>query len=162
MNILVSAASKHGATQEIAEFIGARLAGSGHTAGVLPPDEVMRTDGFDAAVLGSAVYAGHWLRAAKDLIERCQPGLVAIPVWTFSSGPLGDPPKPDEDPVDVADVLSACNTEEHMVFAGKLDVDKLGFAERAVARALRAPSGDFRNWNAIEAWVDGIAAALET
>jgi menaquinone-dependent protoporphyrinogen oxidase len=162
MNILVSAASKHGATQEIAEAIGATLTRLGHTASVLPPDEVMHLDDFDAVVLGSAVYAGHWLRHAKELIERCQPTLVAIPVWTFSSGPIGDPPLPDEDPVDVADVLSACNTDQHMLFAGKLDVDKLGFAERAITKALRAPSGDFRDWDAIEAWAAGIAAALES
>ena len=98
--------------------------------------------------------------AVKDLIERCQATLVAIPVWTFSSGPLGDPPQPDEDPVDVEDVLSACNTDQHILFAGKLDPDKLGFAERALTKALRAPTGDFRDWQAIEAWAEGIAETL--
>ena len=161
MNVLVSAASKHGATQEIADAIGATLSGMGHTVSVLPPHEVMHVDDFDAVVLGSAVYAGHWLRPAKDLIERCQAALVAIPVFTFSSGPIGDPPKPDEEPVDVADVLSACNTAEHMLFAGKLDPDKLGFAERAITMALRAPSGDFRNWEAIEGWATQIGRSLE-
>lgn len=120
----------------------------------------MHVDGFNAAVLGSAVYAGHWMREAKDLIERVQAGLVAIPVWTFSSGPLGDPPKPDEDPVDVADVLSACNTDQHMVFAGKLETATLGFGERALVKALRAPTGDFRDWDAIEPWAEGIATSL--
>lgn len=160
MKILVSAASKQGSTQEIAEAIGTTLARLGHTTTILSPSEVSDAEGFDAAVLGSAVYAGHWLREAKDLIERCQPALVAIPVWTFSSGPLGDPPKPLEDPVDVADVLSACNTDQHMLFAGKLDMEKLGFAERALTRALRAPAGDFRDWNAIERWAEQISASL--
>lgn len=160
MNVLVSAASKHGATTEIAEAIGATLSQHGHATSVVAPHEVMHADGFEAAVLGSAVYAGHWMREAKDLIERCQPALVAMPVWTFSSGPLGDPPKPDEDPVDVADVLSACNTDEHMLFAGKLDLEKLGFAERALTRALRAPTGDFRDWDAIARWAEQIAREL--
>ena len=160
MNVLISAASKHGATAEIAAAIGAVLSERGHTASVVSPDEVMHVDDFDAVVLGSGVYAGHWLRPVKDLIERCQAALVAIPVWTFSSGPLGDPPKPDEDPVDVEYALSACNTDQHILFAGKLDPDKLGFAERALVKALRAPEGDFRDWDAIEAWAEGISDAL--
>lgn len=160
MRILVTAASKHGATAEIAEAIGRVLTEHGHDASVLAPDDVAQADDFDAVVLGSAVYAGHWLKPAKELIERTQERLVSIPVWTFSSGPIGDPAKPDEDPVDVADVLSAVNTTEHMLFAGKLDVEKLGFAERAITKALRAPSGDFRDWDAISAWATKIAAEL--
>jgi len=160
MKVLVTAASKHGSTAEIAEAIGRVLAEKGHVASVLAPDEVAHADDFDAVVIGSAVYAGHWLKPAKELIERVQDRLVSIPVWTFSSGPIGDPAKPDEDPVDVADVLSAVNTTEHMLFSGNLDVDKLGFAERAITKALRAPSGDFRDWDAISEWAAGIADAL--
>jgi menaquinone-dependent protoporphyrinogen oxidase len=64
-------------------------------------------------VLGSAVYAGHWLKPARDLVARCGPALAARPVWLFSSGPVGDPPKPEEDPVDVAEVLAATSAREH-------------------------------------------------
>ena len=160
MNVLVSAASKHGATAEIAEAIAWVLAEHGHVPSVVAPDEVMHVDDFDAVVLGSAVYAGHWLKQAKELIGRAQERLVAIPVWTFSSGPIGDPPKPDEDPVDVADVLSAVNTTEHKLFAGKLEKEKLGFAERAITKALRAPDGDFRDWDAIASWAGEIARTL--
>ena len=161
MNVLVTAASKHGATAEIAQAIGRVLAEHGHVPSVLAPDEVMHVDDFDAVVIGSGVYAGHWLKPAKELIDRAQDRLVSIPVWTFSSGPIGDPPKPDEDPVDVADVLSAVNTTEHMLFAGKLDKEKLGFAERALTKALKAPDGDFRDWEAIEQWAIEIARALD-
>ncbi len=160
MNILVTAASKHGATSEIADAIAQTLTARGHTTSCIAPGEVMHVDDFDAVVLGSAVYAGHWLKPAKELIERCQAQLVSIPVWTFSSGPIGEPAKPDEDPVDVAEVLSAVNTTEHILFAGKLDKENLGFAERALTKALRAPDGDFRDWGIIEQWATGIAEAL--
>ncbi|NNC92171.1 MAG: flavodoxin [Acidimicrobiia bacterium] len=160
MNVLVTTASKHGATAEIGEAIAKVLNARGHATVVMAPEEVEHVDNVDAVIIGSAVYAGHWLKSAKQLIERCQAGLVGIPVWTFSSGPIGDPPKPDEDPVDVADILTAVNTTEHRLFAGKLDVDKLGFAERAIIKALRAPSGDFRDWEAIKSWANEIGAAL--
>ena len=81
-------------------------------------------------------------------------------MWTFSSGPIGNPPKPDEDPVDVADILTALNSTEHRLFAGKLDVEKLGFSERAITKALRAPSGDFRDWDDIARWANEIGTAL--
>jgi menaquinone-dependent protoporphyrinogen oxidase len=160
MNVLVTTASKHGATAEIGQAIAKVLAARGHATLVMAPEEVEHVDDVDAVVIGSAVYAGHWLKSAKQMIERCQAALVGIPVWTFSSGPIGDPPKPDEDPVDVADILTAVNTTEHQLFAGKLDVENLGFAERAITKALRAPSGDFRNWDEIDRWAGEIAAAL--
>ena len=119
-------------------------------------------DGYDAVVLGSAVYAGHWLKPARDLVARRGPALAARPVWLFSSGPVGDPPKPEEDPVDVAEVLAATAAREHRVFAGKLVRKQLNFPERAIVSALRVPEGDFRDWSDIIGWAAGIAAALRS
>jgi hypothetical protein len=70
----------------------------GLEATVLPPEQVEGVDGYAAVVLGSAVYAGHWLKPARELVERHAGDLADRPVWLFSSGPVGDPPKPDEDP----------------------------------------------------------------
>jgi menaquinone-dependent protoporphyrinogen oxidase len=81
-------------------------------------------------------------------------------VWLFSSGPVGDPPKPEEDPVDVAEVLAATRAREHRVFAGKLVRKQLAFPERAIVTALRVPDGDFRDWAAITGWAGAIATAL--
>jgi menaquinone-dependent protoporphyrinogen oxidase len=82
-------------------------------------------------------------------------------VWLFSSGPIGDPPKPEEDPVDVAGILAATRAREHRVFAGKLVRKQLSFGDKAIAVALRVPEGDFRDWAAIKGWAAEIAAALQ-
>lgn len=95
MKVLVTAATKHGATAEIAAAIGEVLQGAGVDAAVVSPEEVATVDGYDAVVLGSAVYAGHWLAAATDLVDRAGGALAGKPVWLFSSGPVGDPPKPE-------------------------------------------------------------------
>jgi menaquinone-dependent protoporphyrinogen oxidase len=156
----VSAASKYGATAEIAQAIGDVLAERGHTARVVPPEEVRSIQDYDAVVLGSAVYVGHWLTAAKDLVHRSSAEIAALPVWIFSSGPVGDPPKPEEDPVDVADLLSATKALGHRVFAGRIEKKRLSFGEKAMVMALRVPEGDFRDWTDIKGWAAEIADAL--
>lgn len=160
MRVLVAAASKHGATSEIAEAIGTTLAAEGHDPEVVDITEVEGIEGFDAAVIGSAVYAGHWMESARRVIERLGEELTEIPVWVFSSGPIGDPPKPAEEPVDVDWVVDRVHARGHHVFAGKLDKEALGFGERAIAAALRAPAGDFRDWEDVETWAKEIASEL--
>lgn len=157
--VLVSAASKHGATAEMAEHIAETLRGRGLEVTVAPPGEVKALDGYQSVVLGSAVYAGHWLDDAKDLAGKVTALDPSPEVWLFSSGPIGDPPKPDDDPVDVADILQATGARDHQVFAGKIDKSKLSFGEKAIMLALRAPQGDFREWDEIAAWAGQIAAA---
>lgn len=160
MKVLVTAASKHGATAEIAAAIGERLSQRGFDVTVAAPEQVEGVDGYDAVVLGSGVYAGHWLKPAIELVERAGDALGVRPVWLFSIGPIGDPPKPDEDPVDVSKIRTATNARGHRIFAGKLDKTKLGFGERAMVVAFRAPFGDFRDWDEIAEWATTIADAL--
>jgi menaquinone-dependent protoporphyrinogen oxidase len=48
----------------------------------------------------------------------------------------------------------------HCVFAGRLVRAKLGVLERATVRAVHAPEGDYRQWDAIRAFADEIAKQL--
>ncbi len=161
MHVLVTAATKHGATAEIASAIGETLAGRGIQVTVADPADVTDLDGYDAVVLGSAVYAGHWLEAAKALADRLGEALASRPVWLFSSGPVGDPPRPDEGPADVSGIIQTAQAQDHRVLPGRLDKSKLGFGEKAIVMALRAPEGDFRDWQQIRTWASGIADTLQ-
>jgi menaquinone-dependent protoporphyrinogen oxidase len=162
MKVLVTAATRYGATGEIARAIAEVLRGHGLDPTVVAPEQVDTVDGYDAVVLGSAVYAGQWLQPARELVGRCAGGLADRPVWLFSSGPVGDPPKPEEDPVDVAEILAATKARGHRVFAGKLDRSQLRFPDKAIVAALRVPEGDFRDWAEITSWAAGIARALRS
>jgi menaquinone-dependent protoporphyrinogen IX oxidase len=70
LSVLVSAASTHGATAEIAEEIGATLSRHGFAVTMMTPEQVRYAGDYDAVIIGSAVYAGHWLDPAKDLVYR--------------------------------------------------------------------------------------------
>jgi len=158
--ILVSAGSKHGSTAEIAERIAAVLTDRGQDVDIASPDQVTDLSSYDAVVLGSAVYAGHWVASAKELADRIAALSTHPETWIFSSGPVGDPPKPEENAVDVEPILEATTAREHRVFSGKIDKAKLSFGEKAILVAVRAPEGDFRDWNEIESWANEIADQL--
>ena len=46
------------------------------------------------------------------------------------------------------------------MFAGKLDPQALGVAQRASLLVFRGMRGDFRDWAAVTEWADSIAAVL--
>ena len=160
MKVLVTAASKHGATGEIATAIGRALAEQTIDVDVTPIEDTPGIDEYDAVVLGSAVYVGHWLKSATEFVEDHAAELAERPVWLFSSGPVGEPPTPVYEPVDAADMVTVAAAREHRVFPGRLDRSQLGFAERAIVTALHAPEGDYRDWRQIHDWATGIAESL--
>jgi len=127
---------------------------------VQAPDQVSDIDHFDGVIVGSAVYMGHWLEPARKLVDRISSQLPEGRVWLFSSGPVGEPSKPADNPVDVSAVVAATNPKEHQLFGGKLDKKWLSFGERAMAAALRVDDGDHRDWEQIERWAAAIADEL--
>jgi menaquinone-dependent protoporphyrinogen oxidase len=163
VRVLVTAASRHGATHEIADAIAAGLERRGVDAEAHHAEGLTSLDGYDAFVIGSAVYVGRWLDTARDLVEAHVPALAGLPVWLFSSGPLGPPDalKPEGDPVHAAALIAAVGAEDHRVFAGRLDRKLLSFGEKALVLAVRAPEGDFRDWEEIDGFAADIAGHLE-
>jgi menaquinone-dependent protoporphyrinogen oxidase len=160
MKVLVTVASRHGATGEIAQAIVRRLRHSGIDAVLVLPQHVNELAPYDAVVLGSAVYMSRWLPAAADFAARHWLALRDRRVWLFSSGPLGSPPVPVGDPPEVASLIERVGAREHRTFAGALREASLGLKERFIVKMVKAPYGDFRDWGAIDAWADEIAYAL--
>lgn len=161
MKVLVTAASKHGSTLEIGQAIARALASRGVPADVRRVGEVDSLAGYDGVVVGSGVYAGHWLALARDFIQRSVGQLRERPVWLFSSGPTGNEPAPVGDPAGVAGLIDLVRPRAHRVFAGRLESRDLGVGEKLIVKVVRAPFGDFRDWPAIEAWAGEIAAELQ-
>ncbi len=167
MRVLVTAASRHGATQGIADAIAAGLRESGVDADVRAPAEVSTLDGYDGVVLGSAVYAGHWLEDARRFAERHEAALAGLPVWLFSSGPLEDSePSPDAsadarwEPTDIPRLFEETLAREHRVFPGRLETADMGIATRVLMRVMHQAAGDHRPWASIHDWAAAIAQDL--
>jgi menaquinone-dependent protoporphyrinogen oxidase len=163
--VLVSAASQHGATAEIAQAIGQVLSERGFTVAVIPPGDVRGLDGYDAVIIGSAVYMGHWLDPAKELVNRFRDALTDRPVWLFSSGPVGKPSSKlaqsmDQDTVELPGMVEATHARDHRRFAGKLDRKHLSLPQRAPLLLFRGLNGDFRDRADIRQWAEGIARQL--
>lgn len=183
--VLVVYASRHGATRGIAERIGDVLRTEGLEADVAPADHVAGVGTADAVVVGSAIYMGSWLKEAIEFIKRNEVTLAEVPLWLFSSGPIpgssrnkgpiGDPLAdafgPEEGPGSggrkkIAEITAATHPKDHRVFLGAFDPsDPPKVTSERLVRMLPAvknalPAGDFRDWDAIEAWAREIAATL--
>jgi menaquinone-dependent protoporphyrinogen oxidase len=165
-HVLVTAASKHGSTMEIAEYLARSLQESpagrrcGLVAVSLPVERRPDPARYDAVVLASAVYAGRWLEPARHYAAEHATALRARPVWLLSSGPIGEPPFPPDEPHDAEPMRTLVGARAHRVVPGRLDKHLLGIGERAMVTAMRAPVGDFRDWDALHAWAGEIAEEL--
>jgi len=164
--VLVIVASRHGATAEIGAALARAIEESdaGRAAGLaavpMPVDRHPDPAPFDAVVVGSAVYAGRWLEPAREYATTHTDVLRARPVWLFSSGPIGEPPFPPDEPYDVSALTHLTGARGHVTFPGRLEKERLSFGERAMATAMRAPVGDFRDWDAVRRWGGQIAGEI--
>ncbi|HEY0187798.1 MAG TPA: flavodoxin domain-containing protein [Cellulomonas sp.] len=160
MQILVTVASRHGATAEIGSAIGAVLAEAGHEVHEVAPEDVTDLSGYDAVILGSAVYTAHWLPAARDLAARFADELAARPVWLFSSGLATQPAASANSPHELLATMQRVGGLGHRSFAGRLQRSELAFAERALIAGARAKEGDHRDFDAVRAWAQQIVQQL--
>jgi menaquinone-dependent protoporphyrinogen oxidase len=174
MSILVAYASRHGATQGIAERIATRLRADGFDVEVRPAAEVRDAARYDAFVVGAAAYMFHWLKDATEFVKRDRSVLAERPTWLFSSGPLGTDTVDKEGrdvfevtvPKEFAELRAAIHPRGEKVFFGAMDPSArpIGMAERLMSLVPAGkdalPKGDFRDWPAIDAWADEIAREL--
>lgn len=161
MRTLVAVASKHGATLGIAGEISRVLGASGVDAKLSRIGESVELDEYDAVVLGSAVYRGHWMPEALKFVAEHVDSLAARPVWLFSSGPVGDPPKGSVDEQQLERIATDTGARGHRIFGGSIDPDDLDMKERVLTKVVRVPSGDFRDWSEIRTWAEEIARSLQ-
>lgn len=160
--VLVAYGSKMGGTAAIATRVADTLRGRGHEVTLVAAGEAPKGMAWDAAIVGSGLYAGRWRRDAVRLLKRLS---RAAPrpsrVWLFHSGPLGDEHAPD--PVKLPGRVQAwaerLGAEDVVTLGGRLEADAPGFVAKGLAR--RGMAGDWRRLDHAEAWANAIAEELE-
>lgn len=166
-NILVTYASKYGATKEIARKIGEVFRQTGLQVDVLPVDGSLDITPYKAIILGSAIYVGKWQKGAVEFLQANEKILADRPVWLFSSGPTGE-----GDPVELVEgqrlpaalqpLVDRIRPHDVAVFHGHINPDKINSIEKwAIKSLVKKPFGDFRDWDAITTWATSIAKTLK-
>jgi menaquinone-dependent protoporphyrinogen oxidase len=165
--VLVTYASEHGGTAQIAQTIAKVLRQFNLEVTAKRMEGLDFIGDYDAIVLGSAIYLGDWLPEAGNFLEKQHAILREKPLWLFSSGPTGEgdalkllngaivPPN-------LENLIASLHARDICVFHGKIDLRRLPPQAREMIKAANIPRGDFRDWEAIKRWASEIAHALTT
>jgi menaquinone-dependent protoporphyrinogen oxidase len=157
--VLVAYASKRGGTREIAEAIAETMLNEGVDVELADAAEVRDVSGYDAVIIGGALYMSRWHRAARKLVTHNTDALRARPVWLFSSGPLDASATEHELPPthQVENLIDLVGARGHIVFGGRLARDATGFPAAAMAKKM---AGDWREWHQIRGWARQVAGKI--
>lgn len=168
--VLIGYASFCGTTGGVAEAIGQVLCDRGATVDVRLVKNVSNISHYDAAVIGSAVRSSSWRPEAIAFVERNKETLSRIPVGYFLTClALYEDTEGSRRVAKsyMEPILNAVPTVQPLdigLFAGVLDYSKLPWMYRMVMKYKMkkkgVPEGDFRNWEAIRAWTEGLYSSL--
>jgi menaquinone-dependent protoporphyrinogen oxidase len=159
MSILVTYGTKMQGTAGLAEMVAEALRTKGHDVDVLEARRVGDLDGYEAVIVGGALYAFRWHRDARRFVRHHARELRERPTYFFSSGPLDDTASTGEIPPvkGVQSLMDLVEARGHVTFGGRLEADAKGFPARAMAKN---HAGDWRDADRVRVWVDAICTEL--
>ena len=160
MRVLVTYGSKRGGTEGLAHMVADGLRDCGLTVDVLPPSKVRDIVFYDAVVVGGALYAVRWHRAARRFVRKHVAALRQRPTYFFSSGPLDSSAGSTDIPpvTGVRSLMDRTGARGHATFGGQLSPHARGFPASAMAKK---NAGDWRDPVQVRAWALLIARQLQ-
>jgi menaquinone-dependent protoporphyrinogen oxidase len=167
--ILVTYASRFGATAGVAEAIGKVLVDCGAAVDVRPMQDVTDLAPYRAVVAGSAINKGQWLPIAMQFIQTHRAELAKKPFAAFLVCMTLAMPNGAQYRSHVASWLDPVRAQVKPVseglFAGALDIRKIpSLSDRLKFRLSVAfgvwKEGDHRDWAAIRAWAESLYPLL--
>ncbi len=166
IRILVAYATRYGSTAEVAQAVGKVLQEAGAEVDVLDIGDITDITPYQAVVVGSAARLGKLYANAIKFVHKHAKELAGMPTAYFyvgatmnqdtlenrkKAGEVLEPMRKDKEPVSIG------------FFGGKIDPAKLEpfwrFIVSFVKEGEMAP-GDYRNWDAINAWAKSLIPIL--
>ncbi len=159
MKMLVTYGSTRGGTAGLARMLGDALREEGFAVDVRPAGSVQRLDGYDAVVVGGALYAARWHPEARRFVRHHIAALLVRPAWFFSSGPLdASAAEKDIAPVrGLRPLMEQACARGHVTLGGRLAPDARGFVAGKMARKW---AGDWRDDEQVRRFAHTIAGEL--
>ncbi len=144
MKILVAYGSRDGATAGIAERIGEVLKKAGFEVNVVSAEKAAEPAGYDAVILGSAVYIGQWRKEAANYLTKHEQALAKLPVWLFSSGPPGEGDLKEQlqgftFPEKLKPIIERIKPRDNIIFPGAVFFKNLNFVEKFMLKQMKVP-----------------------
>jgi len=88
VSVLVAHASRYGSSQEVAEAVAATLRLHELEVDSQPMRNVRTLEGYDAVVMGTAIYMFRLHKDARRFLSRHREALTRRPVAIFALGPF--------------------------------------------------------------------------
>ena len=161
--VLISYASQCGSTGEVALAVGDVLCAAGAAVDVRRAEDVTDISGYRAVVVGSAVYMRRLMSEAVAFVEANRQALGQVPVAYFVvCGTLKEDTEENRQQAAayLEPVRALVQPVDEGLFAGAMDFGKMSLLYQAVARVMGGSNSDWRDWEAIQGWAEGLPAML--
>lgn len=162
--VLVVYGTKTGCTARIAEKIAETLAQTGTAVHLSTASDAPDASEFDAVVVGSGVRAGNWHRPVKEWVAVNAEALKSRPTAFFTVGlTMGAQPEKADEVRAYTDPLIAETGVVPLdigLFAGMNEPAAFSLAERLIIKMIKAPQGDFRDYESVARWAQELAPRL--
>lgn len=166
-NVLVLYGTGTGCTAGVAEQIGATLSEAGATVKIAPAEDKPDPAGFDAFVVGSGVRVGQWHGKVKEWVIANSGALKERPTAFFTCCLTAATDADDAEKMEQVRAYTDPLIEESGVtpvglglFAGWHEPKSFSLPERLVLKVMKAPVGDFRDFDSVADWTRGITDKL--
>lgn len=168
--VLVAYDTMFGSTKKVAEEIGRVLESDGSRVEVRLVDDLDRTDGYRAVVVGSSIRSDAWLDDAVQFVADNQRDLKDKPTAYFLT--CLTLARPDKAALAKAETfLDPVLREAQRVkpvstglFGGVLDYSEMSWMMKMIMKRKMSSTGlkegDYRDWRVISAWADGLKSHL--
>jgi menaquinone-dependent protoporphyrinogen oxidase len=166
--ILVTYASRNGATAGVAEAIGETLTESGVLVDVRNMNDVKDLSPYRAVVAGSAIQGNQWLPEAMQFLQTHRTALSQKPVAVFlvcMTLAIGEGKYREQVKDFLQPVRALVRPVSEGLFGGVLNIKQVSsFSDRVKFRLSVMmgvwKEGDHRDWNAIREWAVSLPPLL--